>query len=191
MQFKGGISQDVAQSGLAQRRAEAADDDVHVAGGGAKNEAADHDVLARPDKAAGADVGQGGVGHRTVVVVKFHQSHAGRLVLAGENGGISRRRERGHDDRFPVVAGLERRAFNLRTLAVPPIVIRGEQPRRAVEPKDRVSKTSPKPKLPSDGPIPRKTTFFGAAPVMMNPPIITLSPVSTLSRVEILRARPG
>src|SRR5437588_12996161 len=36
------------------------------------------------------------------------------------------------------------------------------------------------------GPIARKMTFFGPLPVMINPPIMTLSPVWTKARVEIL-----
>jgi hypothetical protein len=44
------------------------------------------------------------------------------------------------------------------------------------------------PALASDGPIPRKITGLDAFPLMMNPPIITRSPVSTRKRVEILRA---
>src|SRR5262249_601524 len=47
------------------------------------------------------------------------------------------------------------------------------------------------PAAPSDGPIPRKATGLGPLPVIMNPPINTLSPVSTRIRVEIFNARPG
>jgi hypothetical protein len=36
--------------------------------------------------------------------------------------------------------------------------------------------------------MPRIATFFGAVPVMMNPAIITLSPVSTRNRVEMFNA---
>ena len=39
----------------------------------------------------------------------------------------------------------------------------------------------------SDGPIPRKTTGLDSLPVMIKPPIITLSPISTRSRVEIFK----
>ena len=38
----------------------------------------------------------------------------------------------------------------------------------------------------SEGPIARTITFFGCVPVMIKPPIKTLSPVSTRRRVEIL-----
>ena len=38
----------------------------------------------------------------------------------------------------------------------------------------------------NDGPIARTIAFFGCVPVTMNPPINALSPVPTLSRVEIL-----
>src|SRR6476620_9141376 len=38
----------------------------------------------------------------------------------------------------------------------------------------------------SDVPIPRTITFFGWVPVIIKPPIRTLSPVSTRRRVEIL-----
>ena len=34
----------------------------------------------------------------------------------------------------------------------------------------------------------RSATFFGAVPVMMNPPIITFSPFATRIRVEMLTA---
>src|SRR5205814_9429969 len=37
----------------------------------------------------------------------------------------------------------------------------------------------------SDVPIPRTITFFDCVPVMMKPPIKTLSPVSTRNRVEM------
>src|SRR5213079_1197288 len=51
--------------------------------------------------------------------------------------------------------------------------------------------TSLMPELTSDGPMPRTATSLGALPVMMNPPIITLSPISTRIRVEILSAWDG
>src|SRR2546430_6450182 len=38
----------------------------------------------------------------------------------------------------------------------------------------------------NDGPIACTMTFFGCVPVIMKPPIRTLSPVSTRSRVEML-----
>src|SRR6476620_8617738 len=37
-----------------------------------------------------------------------------------------------------------------------------------------------------DGPIARKATFFATLPVTINPPIITLEPLSTPTRVETL-----
>ena len=43
----------------------------------------------------------------------------------------------------------------------------------------------------SDGPIARTIIFFGCAPVMINPPIRTLSPVSTRKRVEMFPRIPG
>ena len=36
-----------------------------------------------------------------------------------------------------------------------------------------------------DGPMPRITTFLGSVPVMMKPPMPTLFPLSTRSRVAI------
>lgn len=47
------------------------------------------------------------------------------------------------------------------------------------------------PEAVSEGPIPRTITFRGAVPVMMNPPIIALSPGSTRPRVEILSPAGG
>src|SRR5437762_1125655 len=44
---------------------------------------------------------------------------------------------------------------------------------------------------PDEGPIPRRSTCFGALPVMMNPPIPTLSPVKTCKRVERLSGCAG
>ena len=41
------------------------------------------------------------------------------------------------------------------------------------------------PAAPNDGPIARTRTFLSPAPVTMNPPIRTFSPVPTLSRVEM------
>src|SRR5256885_16618772 len=43
----------------------------------------------------------------------------------------------------------------------------------------------------NDGPIARMTTFFGSLPVMMNPPIIALSPDSTRPRVAMLSGWDG
>src|SRR5436305_15119152 len=43
----------------------------------------------------------------------------------------------------------------------------------------------------SDGPIPRNTTGLFAFPVMMKPPIMTLSPRSTRRRVEMFKAWAG
>ena len=43
----------------------------------------------------------------------------------------------------------------------------------------------------SDGPSPRTTTFLAALPVMIKPPITTLSPVSTRARVDMFRALVG
>src|ERR1700731_3191896 len=45
--------------------------------------------------------------------------------------------------------------------------------------------------LVSDGPSPRTTTFLEALPVMIKPPITTLSPVSTRARVDMFRASVG
>src|SRR4051794_37893289 len=39
------------------------------------------------------------------------------------------------------------------------------------------------------GPKTRRSTFFGAEPLMMTPPIMTLSPASTKPRVEIIRKK--
>src|SRR5205814_939836 len=44
------------------------------------------------------------------------------------------------------------------------------------------------PKITKEGPIPRRPAFLGAPPVMINPPIPTLSPLWTRIRVERLRA---
>src|SRR5664279_4215080 len=43
----------------------------------------------------------------------------------------------------------------------------------------------------SEGPIARMITFFGWVPVIIKPPIRTLSPVSTRRRVEMLPKVPG
>ena len=43
----------------------------------------------------------------------------------------------------------------------------------------------------SDGPIARTITFFDCVPVIMNPPIKTLSPVATRKRVEIFPKAPA
>src|SRR5436190_24106569 len=42
---------------------------------------------------------------------------------------------------------------------------------------------------PSSGPMARIITLFGVVPCTMNPPIITLSPVCTKARVEMLPSR--
>ncbi len=47
------------------------------------------------------------------------------------------------------------------------------------------SASAPANRQASDGPIARTITFFGCVPVIMNPPIRTLSPVSTRKRVEM------
>ena len=47
------------------------------------------------------------------------------------------------------------------------------------------------PKAPSDGPMPRMTIAFEAFPVMMNPAIMALSPVSTRRRVAMFKAWAG
>src|SRR5205823_5123494 len=54
-----------------------------------------------------------------------------------------------------------------------------------------LARTSVMPKAVSDGPIPRTATFLGAFPVIINPAISTLSPVSTRSRVEMFSANAG
>src|ERR1700694_5798965 len=43
----------------------------------------------------------------------------------------------------------------------------------------------------SEVPIPRTITVFGCVPVMINPPIIALSPVPTRRRVEIFASVAG
>src|SRR5204863_5955252 len=53
------------------------------------------------------------------------------------------------------------------------------------------ARTSLRPALASDGPTPRIATFFGTLPVTINPPIMTRSPVSTRSRVEMFKAWAG
>src|SRR5260221_13027054 len=47
------------------------------------------------------------------------------------------------------------------------------------------------PKLASDGPMARTTTVLAIAPLMTKPPIITLKPVCTWPRVEMLARRGG
>src|SRR3954451_8715013 len=47
------------------------------------------------------------------------------------------------------------------------------------------------PKPIKERPRPRKTTGFDALPVMINPPIMALSPTSTRRRVEIFKAWAG
>src|SRR5450432_511974 len=47
------------------------------------------------------------------------------------------------------------------------------------------SLSAPGKKEEREGPIARMITFFGCVPVMINPPIRTLSPVSTRKRVEM------
>src|ERR1051325_440852 len=54
------------------------------------------------------------------------------------------------------------------------------------------SASTPEKKAESDGPIARTITFFGCVPVIMNPPMRTLLPVSTRRRVEMLpKTLPG
>ena len=56
---------------------------------------------------------------------------------------------------------------------------------------NRVGKKSVTPEVASDGPIARMMTVLGVVPpVIMNPPMATLSPVSTSTRVEMLSALP-
>ena len=44
------------------------------------------------------------------------------------------------------------------------------------------------PKLARSGPMPRIITFLGVFPLTMNPPIMSLSPVSTRKRLERFKA---
>src|SRR4051812_21559710 len=53
------------------------------------------------------------------------------------------------------------------------------------------SSASLTPKTRSDGPMPRMTTAFEALPVMMDPAIMALSPVSTRKRVAMFSACTG
>src|SRR5678815_1737167 len=53
------------------------------------------------------------------------------------------------------------------------------------------AKPSGIPNCAREGPIPRKATFLGALPATINPPITTLLPASTCTRVEMFRARAG
>src|ERR1700750_3445273 len=50
-------------------------------------------------------------------------------------------------------------------------------------------KTATSPACRREGPRARIARFFGAVPVMMNPAIITLSPVCTRMRVEMFNGR--
>src|SRR5260221_13858428 len=47
------------------------------------------------------------------------------------------------------------------------------------------------PKLASEGPMARTTTVLGDEPLITKPPIITLKPVCTWPRVEMLASRGG
>src|SRR5947207_14292178 len=53
------------------------------------------------------------------------------------------------------------------------------------------SKRPLRPNRLSEGPRPRKTTFWEVFPLMIKPPITTLSPMSTRARVDRLRALVG
>ena len=57
-QLQGRIGQQVAQAELRQRRPDPAHHDAGVLVASSEDEASDHDVVARLDKAARADVGQ-------------------------------------------------------------------------------------------------------------------------------------
>src|SRR5205085_11849185 len=88
----------------------------------------DHHVLRGPDKTAGADIGELRIGS-AVGVVDFNNAYSGALVLAGEDGGISRGLQGDRNSRFLWIAGGEREIRQLRGLRriILPIVVRQYQ----------------------------------------------------------------
>ena len=95
-QFEGGIGQSIRDSRLSERRSYRANQDVGLARSSAKNEAADEHVVASADETARADVSEKRVA-RLVQIVDFDQSHAGRIIPAAHDRGVSPWGKRGHD----------------------------------------------------------------------------------------------
>ena len=139
-----------------------------------------------------ADIGQLGVGW-LVEVVGFHQTYSGAADSPHATSRCSQRYSRARIGQIAdseVVRRLQTVAVDnfLSVWGAHPVVVRRD-PSPAGPWKSSVgfsSQSCPRPAA-SEGPIARTITFFGCGPVTMNPPMSTLSPVSTRRRVEMLR----
>ncbi len=90
---------------------------------GPDDDAADHDVVARLDQTAGADVGEGGIEGRAEVV-GLDQGDASAATEPAHDRGVGAGIEGGEDGRFEVVVRRETARDDFRFLGVAPVVVR-------------------------------------------------------------------
>src|SRR5205085_7757767 len=103
-----------------------------------ESEAANQDIVSRLDKSAGTDVAQFRI-RRLIEVVRFDETDSRRLVFSSEHASVGSGLNRGHDDGFPVIVWLERRAFKQAARwTVFPVIVLGDYSRGSMQLQDRI-----------------------------------------------------
>ena len=145
----------------------------------AQSEAGDDDVVTGADKGPRADVGQlrqDGLAE----IVNFNQGDTRGVVLAPDNGGVGSGIQGGIDGGFEIIGGRDAGGKDrglLRGIVSPVVVDDRDKSARTVQFQHRISQRIGHTGLVKEGPMARRSTCFGAVPVMMKPPMPTLSPV--------------
>ena len=122
-------------------------------------------------------------------LVNLHECHAGVRPSPAHHGRvISRRQRRGKNRRFAIVARREAGRADLGLLVRFPVVVARQRRARTESCNSSTGSCNAfgTPTAVSEGPIARTSTVRFCDPPTMNPPIITLSPVSTKPRVAML-----
>ena len=185
-QFQGWILEHRVQAKLGERWADAAHSHSRVVRASTQDKPADHDVVPCFHEAARADVGQLRI-RRLVEIVGFDDSDAAGVILSGQRRRVIAGGKTSEHDGLAAIARLEGTSFKLRTSrTVEPVVVVLDGGVRVPQLENRIEQDVVDSKeQPAMDPWPGATPASSAFPVMMKPAIMSLSPVPTLSRVEI------
>ena len=102
MQLKPRIGEGIGDAKLLERRTQRADGDASRTDFGARNESTNQHIGAGPDRRAGANISEAGIGS-LIQVINFCQGDASSSILTAHDGSVISSRKRGDERRFPVV----------------------------------------------------------------------------------------
>ena len=151
-----------------------------------------HHVISGLNESTGRDIGElcrRGGGQ----VINLNQTNTGRAADAFNHRSISARIQ-GHDQRGLFRLGRRDTAGDDCTyvVAILPVIVRSNDGSgRIMDFQIGIKQRIAGEVGASEVPIARMITFFGPEPVTIKPPIITLSPIPTFSRVEMLPSSIG